>query len=60
MHMYTVILGLTENGCAEDEYRCQSDGICIPSEWICDGEIDCSGASDEETCDGNIQQNILP
>ena len=48
-------LEVTENGCTEDEYRCRVTGVCIPSEWICDGEIDCSvSASDEEKCGGNI------
>ena len=54
MHVYNVHLGVTATGCTEAEYRCQGVGICIPSEWVCDGEIDCYAASDEETCDGKL------
>ncbi|CAF4484953.1 unnamed protein product, partial [Rotaria magnacalcarata] len=33
--------------CPKHEYQCQT-GQCIPVDWICDGEWDCSDASDEE------------
>ncbi|CAF3583830.1 unnamed protein product [Adineta steineri] len=33
--------------CSIDQYQCLS-GQCIPQEWICDGEWDCSDGSDEE------------
>ena len=53
---YHVHLGLSANGCSVDNYRCQNIheivSICIPSEWLCDGEIDCLDASDEAACDG--------
>ena len=52
--LYNVHLGINDNGCTEAEYRCQVVGTCIPFEWICDGEIDCSDASDEQTCKGSI------
>ena len=59
LRRYDVHLGPSSNGCGEDKYRCQYYDIdnttiatCIPSEWICDGEIDCLDALDEEACDG--------
>ena len=33
--------------CHDSEYQCQS-GQCILLNWVCDGEWDCSDASDEE------------
>ena len=50
--MSHVPLGITASGCRNDEYKCQEGGTCIPSEWVCDGESDCPGALDEETCKG--------
>jgi sortilin-related receptor len=34
--------------CGSNEYRCQSDGKCIPMEKYCDGTKHCSDESDEE------------
>jgi hypothetical protein len=33
--------------CQNDQYQCQT-GQCIELDWVCDGEWDCSDASDEE------------
>jgi len=33
--------------CTEQEYRCPSDGRCIPERWQCDGEEDCEDKTDE-------------
>lgn len=33
--------------CRHDQYQCQT-GQCIDINWVCDGEWDCSDASDEE------------
>ncbi|CAF4638143.1 unnamed protein product [Rotaria socialis] len=33
--------------CPKKEYQCKT-GQCIPQNWVCDGEWDCSDASDEE------------
>lgn len=33
--------------CQSHQYQCQT-GQCIEPEWVCDGEWDCSDASDEE------------
>lgn len=35
--------------CGATEYRCDN-GECIPSSWVCDGDMDCSDASDEMVC----------
>ena len=32
--------------CAKDQFRCRT-GQCISMDWVCDGEWDCSDASDE-------------
>lgn len=33
--------------CQDDQYQCQT-GQCIELDWLCDGEWDCTDASDEE------------
>ncbi|CAF1423463.1 unnamed protein product, partial [Adineta steineri] len=33
--------------CSSDQYQCQT-GQCINLNWVCDGEWDCTDASDEE------------
>ncbi|MBL4632397.1 MAG: LDL receptor domain-containing protein [Kofleriaceae bacterium] len=38
---------LNETFCADDEFSC-SNGNCIRSEWVCDGDNDCGDMSDEE------------
>ncbi|XP_069136466.1 uncharacterized protein [Argopecten irradians] len=35
--------------CLAGEFGCPS-GECIPEEWLCDGEVDCKGAGDEQQC----------
>ena len=39
----------SEKECSISELRC-SNGACVPQSWICDGEDDCSDATDEEDC----------
>lgn len=35
--------------CQSDELQCAS-GHCIPENWICDGQNDCTNGSDESDC----------
>lgn len=44
--------------CEKDHWQC-TDKLCIPEEWVCNGDIDCLDGSDEGigcsaniTCDG--------
>ncbi|CAB3253442.1 unnamed protein product [Arctia plantaginis] len=43
--------------CANDTHIGCSDGTCVPSEYFCDGSIDCQDASDEGWCDVNYDPN---
>ena len=37
--------------CEDDEFQCQTSGICIPQSWWCDARKDCDDGSDEPiTC----------
>lgn len=36
--------------CTNDHYRCDIDGTCIPSSWLCDDQNDCEDGSDEIGC----------
>ncbi|KAK6192044.1 hypothetical protein SNE40_003591 [Patella caerulea] len=42
-----VSLSLT---CSFDWVPCSSNGVCIPKEWLCDGEKDCLDNEDENSC----------
>ncbi|CAH1252412.1 PTPRF [Branchiostoma lanceolatum] len=35
--------------CQEHQFSC-SNGKCLPPNWRCDGDQDCSGGEDEESC----------
>ena len=40
--------------CSEQQFRCQTSGVCIPQAWHCDGTSDCEDASDEPATCGTI------
>uniref|UniRef100_A0A5F8GZ67 CD320 molecule n=1 Tax=Monodelphis domestica TaxID=13616 RepID=A0A5F8GZ67_MONDO len=39
----------TEQPCPPSKFSCGA-GICIPSEWLCDGDRDCPDGRDETSC----------
>lgn len=51
--------------CTRDEFKCHSDGACVPLEMVCDGKNHCFDGSDEtigcnrlkKMCDGFICDN---
>ena len=45
-----------EAPCSEGEFSC-SDGVCINTEWECDGYADCSDRGDELFCCPDSQFN---
>ena len=42
-------LRISETAC-EDDFTFCSNGQCLPSEWWCDNEVDCSNGADEYNC----------
>ncbi|XP_061386614.1 chitin deacetylase 1 [Musca vetustissima] len=47
---------LDEADCPENEWAC-GDGTCLPSEYFCDGSVDCPDDSDEGWCDADNDPN---
>jgi hypothetical protein len=51
-------LRISETAC-EDDFTSCSNGQCLPSEWWCDNEVDCSNGADEYNCgELDILKNI--
>ena len=44
----------TDHPCAEDQFRCNTSGACIPLEYKCNELGDCQDRSDEENCHGKV------
>ncbi|MPD06664.1 Low-density lipoprotein receptor-related protein 1B [Portunus trituberculatus] len=40
--------------CQADEFRCKSNGVCVPGTFQCDDEADCDDGSDEDDCSPTI------
>ena len=36
--------------CSEEQFQCGTSGECIPVNWRCDGNQDCTGGEDEKNC----------
>lgn len=43
-----LLLGERTN-CSKDQFECQN-GLCLPQQWVCDGDNDCKDFSDEFNC----------
>ena len=37
------------HNCTATSFHCDN-GNCIPQKWVCDGDADCDGGSDERDC----------
>lgn len=47
------------NECTEEEFTCNtSSQNCLPLDWKCDGELDCSDGSDEANCGMSDNTNL--
>lgn len=41
------MIDVTHTPCAQSEFQC-NNGLCISTEWECDGEEDCINGEDEQ------------
>ncbi|XP_076438284.1 sortilin-related receptor-like [Babylonia areolata] len=47
---FCTVRGNSTLSCASDQFHCQNDNRCIPSQWRCDHDDDCRDMSDETDC----------
>ncbi|XP_045589180.2 low-density lipoprotein receptor isoform X1 [Procambarus clarkii] len=40
--------------CVGDQFLCEATLTCLPSDWRCDGEVDCDDGSDETECSKDV------
>lgn len=52
--MIKVLSMLNILGCLASEFACPREGICIPRQKVCDGNIHCSDGKDEENCNAMV------
>lgn len=45
--------------CKSDEFSCGPTNRCIPSEWVCDGKIQCPNGLDENNCTTTCSNNTF-
>ncbi len=45
--------------CPEGYTKCEHGGYCIPLSGLCDGVVQCTGATDENTCKGTTDIYII-
>ncbi|XP_054159296.1 basement membrane-specific heparan sulfate proteoglycan core protein-like isoform X2 [Oppia nitens] len=50
------VISISPEFCTRNEVTCQS-GECIPREYVCDGDYDCTDRSDELNCIHNCEAN---
>ena len=46
--------------CAPDQFACGDGSECIPSDWKCDGEYDCTNKADELSCGKSTSAHVTP
>lgn len=49
--MYMYIFVEENPSCKGDEFNC-TNGRCIPKQWMCDGDSDCTDGEDERVENG--------
>ena len=49
----------SQRNCTASSFRCDS-GNCIPQQWVCDGDADCDGGSDERDCQALMSRTCQP
>jgi hypothetical protein len=57
--MTCLIYFLDTTACPINQFRCVSDGRCIPSFQRCDFRLQCTDGSDEANCSKKKTKNIF-
>ena len=44
------VIGMEQKCPYNDDFKCKTSGVCIRSQYVCNGQINCNDGSDEENC----------
>ena len=48
--MLILYIGMKQECPYNDDFKCRTSGVCIRSQYVCNGQNNCNDGSDEQNC----------